>query len=176
MERPSLNRNVARAVYLGLAVLALANGGCLLAAAGAVAGGAAGYAYYKGKVCRSYNADFGSTWAAVHTALAELNMPVEKEEADAASGSIHSRAGDGDAIRLQFDSLASAIPGEPPLTRVCVRVATFGDQELSERLLYQVGAHLVPGTGVPPPPPGSGPLRPIPAAARPSTTEPPLAN
>src|SRR5205809_7985072 len=44
-----------RAVYLLIALACLANAGCLaaLVGAGAAAGGAGGYAYYKGNVCQS---------------------------------------------------------------------------------------------------------------------------
>jgi hypothetical protein len=60
------------------------------------------------------------------------------------------------------------------VTQVCVRVATFGDHPLSERVLAQIGAHLVP-TNVPvspnPQAPAPGPIAP----AVYQSGEPPLA-
>jgi hypothetical protein len=175
-------------IYLALGLLALANGGCLVAAAGVAAGGgAAGYAYYKGNICQEYNATFDDTWAAVHTALNELGLPILNEERTGPTGFAVSRTGEGDRVRIALDVFNSPIPVEGPVTRVGVRVATFGDQPLSDRILNQVGAHLVarqpsapssPTTIQPPPPPGSPPpARPItPAAFTPQTVEPPLVN
>jgi hypothetical protein len=172
MERTILRRKGVPVIYVALAVLALANGGCLLIAAGAAAGGAAGYAYYKGKVCNAYNADLANTRAAVHTALAELGMPVESEEQSPDGGFLLSRTTDGDAVRINLEPATSPIPAENPLTRVSVRVATFGDQQISERVLFQVSAHLVPGAA----PPVLGPVQPAALAPNAKTAEPPLAN
>ena len=70
----------ARLVYVFVAATALLPGGCLLVAAGAAGGAAVGYVYCKGKVCDTYAANFDDSWAATHTALAELALPVSKEE------------------------------------------------------------------------------------------------
>ena len=50
-------------------------------------------------------------------------------------------AANGDRVRIYLDIIDG--PAEGPVTRICVRVATFGDYALSERILNQVGAHLV---------------------------------
>lgn len=168
-----------RAAYAAVALVALANGGCLLVAAGACAGGAVGYAYCKGKVCQNYVADFNDTWAATHTALAELGMPVVSEERTAAgAGFIESRAADGERIRIYVDNVPSRVPSEGMLTTVGVRIATFGDYSLSDRILYQIGAHLAPAPapGAPTPaPPALGPIQPtaVSAPAVPTPTGPP---
>jgi hypothetical protein len=169
-----------------IAALALATSGCLLVAAGAAGGAAVGYAYCKGKVCGAYNAGFDDTWAAVHTALGELGMTGGTENHEGTSGSIATRTNDGDRVRIYVDLLAGRIPAEPVLTRVCIRVATFGDRGVSERILDQIGYHLAPaplvasagaqtaGPGVvqaggstPPPPPAP------PATVSPPQTAPP---
>jgi hypothetical protein len=178
MERAGLKRKWVGAAYLVLAVATLANSGCLLVAAGAAAGGAAGYAYVQGNVSHTYNADLANTRAAVHSALNDLGMPVEKEEQDAAGAFIQTRLADGDPVKIHLETLASRIPAEGPLTEVGVRVATFGDHPMSERIHYQVGAHLASGSGATPPPPLAPTLGPVqPAAGAPGvlTAEPPLA-
>ncbi len=153
-----------RLVFLVLASAALANGGCLWIAAGAATGGAVGYAYCKGKVCRMYNANFEDVWAATHTALADLHMPIVGEEREGNSGTLHSRLAEGSRVRIHFDLEHSKIPAEGTVTRVCVRVSTFGDQAVSERLLDQVDMHLTrPGQFMGPPEP---PLAPTPATAQ----------
>jgi hypothetical protein len=169
------------APYLIVAIVAICQSGCLLIAAGAAGGAAAGYAYYQGRICQSYIANFEDAWAATHAALGELGMPVLSEERQTNCGVIKSQTADGDRVRIALDVVPSRIPAEGSLTRICVRVGTFGDHPVSERVLYQVGAHLVvcpvPFAAIPPPvanAPGSdtAPLSPVPVPAQ--TAEPPL--
>lgn len=146
-------------LWMMLALLAAAGGslascGCLaLVAGGAAAGGATAYVYCKGKVCQNFLASYADTWAAAHTALRELGMRVESEESKDGSGLIQTRASNGDHIRVYVDVMPSQVPAEGFVTRVCIRVATFGDYELSDRILYQVGAHLAPPARPPAPVP-----------------------
>jgi hypothetical protein len=167
------------AAYLGVAALALANAGCLVAAAAGAAGGVAGYAYYKGRVCRPYLANLDDVRAATRTALAELGLPVVKDEANCRGGRIESRA-DNEAIVITLDVQDSPVPNEGPVTQVGVRVATFGNAGLSERILDQISFHLVPRGAVPVPPPlgPPAPLTPVPQPApapAPQSAPPPLA-
>jgi hypothetical protein len=171
-----------RGVYLGLALLALANGGCLLVAAGAAAGGAAALAYYEGAVCRTYAASFEDTWAATQTALTELGMPFEAAERNEKNGSLTSRLADGDKVRIHLDSVPGRFPAEGTVTRVCIRVAVFGDHPVSHGILNQIGSQLVPPGWVPPqpatPPANPSPIQqvshPSPATPLPETAPPPL--
>jgi hypothetical protein len=174
---------------LALAATALANGGCLVAAAGAAAGaGVAGYAYCKGKVYQEYNAGFEDTLAAIHTSLVELGLAIESEQRDGATALIEGHTGTGDRFRLDLDVVTSPIPVEGPLTRVSVRIGIFGDPPLSDRILSQIGTHLVAGPR-PPPVPQLGPIQPAwsrtpqgptpapavtPAGFAPQSPEPPL--
>jgi hypothetical protein len=160
--------------YLALAAVALANAGCLVAAAAGAAGGVAGYAYYKGKVGRTYLANVEDVRAATHTALRELQMPVLSDEPAERGGKIESRAGDDDvSISLALND--SPVPGEGPVTQVSVRVATFGNEALSDRILDQIGYHLLPPSRLPPAPPKLSPPQPPEAAQLPQTAAPPLA-
>jgi hypothetical protein len=159
-----------RLIPLALAGLALANSGCLMVAAGVAAGGAAagGYAYYKGRVSREYVANLDDAWNACHLALADLGMPVGTEDRSGGSATIDSRTADGAAVHITFDLENSRIPAEGNVTRVGVRVGTFsfGDQVVSERILDQIGAHLVPGyrtSAAVPPQTAPPPLAPEPA-------------
>jgi hypothetical protein len=127
---------------LVLLVLALTNSGCLAAAAGVAGGAAVGYAYFKGKLCELYSASYEDTWAATRTALGELAMPIVKEERTGSKGYLESRTADGETVRIHVQAEASKIPAEGQITRVCVRVATFGDGPVSDRILDQVGLHL----------------------------------
>jgi Protein of unknown function (DUF3568) len=172
------------AAYLVLAAVALVNAGCLIAAAAGAAGGIAGYVYYKGKVCHTYLANAEDVRAAARKSLGELQLLIVKDEPRPGGGKIESRAGD-DSIILTLDEEVSPAheAGIPPVvqTRVGIRVATFGNEGLSERILDQISFHLVPPAAVPVPPPLAPPqparppaLPPEPAPA-PQTAPPPLA-
>jgi hypothetical protein len=164
--------------WIGLVVFAglvLANSGCLLVAAGAAGGAAVGYAYYKGKINETYAAAFNDSWAATHTALAELGMPILKENRVGDTGTIETRTADDDNVHISLECLRSRIPAEGPITQVSVRVATFGDRPVSDRVLYQIGMHLAPVNYVPQPVaqvPGSPGV----VQAGVQTAPPPLAN
>jgi hypothetical protein len=156
-----------RLVYLGVAMAALANGGCLAAALGGVAaaGGVAGYAYYKGGLAQEFNGDLDTSWAATKASLQELGLPVSVEKREKAGGSIDSRTGDGQAIRISFTSITPRIPAEGPRTDISVRVGLFGDRATSDRILAQLSAHMSPvappvvakGETPPPTPQETGP-------------------
>lgn len=152
------------------AALVLANSGCMLVAVGAgAAAGGAGYAYYQGKHCRSYAAAMPDVLAAAATSLGELQMPIVSTEQSGSAGTFTSRTADGDLVRVYIETQPSAALTDGVLTRVCVRVATFGDEKVSTMILDQIGYHLVPA--VPLGPPGvSTAARP---AAVPSAQTPP---
>jgi hypothetical protein len=151
MERTTWQKTWTGLAYGILAAVALANAGCLAAAAGVAAGGAAaGYAYYKGKVNQDFSASLDHTWAATLTALGELGMPVVSQQRENSSGVIESRTSTDDPVHVTFDTHASPMPAEGTLTRVGVRVGTFGDSQMSERLLNQISAHLVARLAAPP--------------------------
>lgn len=135
-----------RWTYLALGLLALANGGCLAVAAGAAGTAAVGYAYCKGKVSQTYSASFDNTWSATRAALADFGMAVASEErTPAGTGTLHTKTVDGTGIRIDLEVEPSPLPAEATVTKVSVRVGIFGDDPVSDRLLQQIGAHLVPG-------------------------------
>jgi hypothetical protein len=174
-----------RAAYLGLAGLMLASSGCLAAAAGTAGGAAAlGYFYYKGEMDQKYHASVEDTFAATRAALADLRMPVIKEELKDGAGSIESRTTDNSKVHISFTTQQGKIPAEGSYALVGVRVGVFGDDPVSEKVLAQIGAHLTM-PGMPPPAPAvpvppSAPIRPLAATGLPPqpppvALEPPLA-
>ncbi len=160
-------RRAVRVSGLLLAALALANSGCLAVAVGtAAAGGAVGYAYWRGNVWQEYPAGFEQTWAATQAALLDLGLPlVGAEHERATEGTLKSQTGDGTSVTVALETRATPIPAEGPVTRVHVRVGWWGDSGVSERLLAQVHARL-----------STAPQAvPLPPAAPPQTAPPPLA-
>ncbi len=129
------------------AALCAAGNGCLLLAGGAAAGGAAGYAYYRGNVTEKIDGDFTTVWHATQDALYDLGMPIKKVSRDTLSGVIESQTGNGERVKISIEQIIPKIPTDPPQTEVGVRIATFGDQETSRRILQQIAfrthAHAV---------------------------------
>jgi hypothetical protein len=173
MDKVRQKRRWAPAIWVVLALLSLSESGCLLVAAGAAGGAAAGYAYYRGKVCQAYCANFEDAWAAVHTALTELGMPILSEERHGAEAWIKSQTAEADRVRIKLEVIPSKIPADGPLTQVSVRVGAFGDHPVSERVLCQIGAHLIPSPALAPQT-GVYPASVPPPPLTPQTTEPPL--
>jgi hypothetical protein len=133
--------------WFTLAGIALANTGCLVAALGAAAaGGAAGYAYYKGKVLRDYPAEFEDTWTATQGALNDLALPLMSLEHGNGRGELGSRTADGPNVDVTVEALAGG-PESRFLTRVSVRVGVFGDRHMSEQFLDQVQFRLTNPSG-----------------------------
>jgi hypothetical protein len=174
-----------RGLWLIVAAIAVTQTGCLAAAAGTAAGGAVGYAYWQGRVGRDYVANRDDVWSALHTSLNELQMPVVKERRESDEDQIESKTADGDMVKIYVSVKKSQIPAEGDISRVSVRVATFGDTVVSSRLLDQVDRHLVPAAPpqTPPPPTALGqpqpvngaPPLPVPVGPPPQTPPPPLA-
>ena len=117
-----------------LAGLSLASGGCLFVAAGAAGAGAATYFYVRGRLCQEYYAAFPDSWQAVLTTLKEQGFAVTHQENNGTEGTISSKTADGSAITIAITSQPSRVPAEKSVTRICIRVGTWGDEPLSERL------------------------------------------
>jgi hypothetical protein len=139
-----------RAALLLLAALATLQSGCIAAVAGCAAGGAAGYAYYKGKYQREYVASRDDVWAALHTSMNELQMPIVKEERKDDEDCIETTSADGDKVRIYLDAKRSPIQVEGQISTIGIRVNTWGDESISRRILDQVDMHLMPGLGAQP--------------------------
>ncbi len=165
-----------RIAYLVVAALALIHGGCLVLAAGAAAGGAAavGYAVWKGRMYRDYYAAMPDTQAAVVAALADLQFPVANQATVDGETYVESLTADRTKVKIYLDPVPGRVPADGPVTRVSIRVGTFGDEDLTRRLLDQIGYRLAPTAQ-------SGPIRPVPAPLPPTpppaveTAPPPLA-
>lgn len=173
---PRAERNyAARLLYLTGAILALVQGGCLLAIAGVAAGGAAtGYLYCKGRIYRDYPASLQDVHNAVHAALLDLHFGVFNDETKDGKAFLVTKTTNGKKVKIYLDCLASPIPAEGMVTRVSIRVGAFGDENISMRILDQVAWRLAHGSPALPAPPSGSPA-PIQqtAGVRPVETPPP---
>jgi hypothetical protein len=148
-----------RCLYVLLAVGALAHTGCLLAVASLAAGaGATGYCYCKGRMYRDFGAPLPVVHAAARAALLDLHFVLFTEDAKDGKVFLVTRTANGKKVRIYLDALSSPIPSEGVLTRVAIRVATFGDEGISARIFEQIDfrlkqpAPVVPPTPLPPTP------------------------
>jgi hypothetical protein len=159
--------------YVTLAAITLGQAGCLVAAvgAGAAGAGAAGYFYAQGKVCDEFSASFDEAWAATLKAMGELSLPIKTQLRDTnLSGDLESVTSDGEAIRIHIETRPAKIPADGSISKICVRVGTWGDYPVSEKIIHQVSAHLAPPKAVPVPSQAwSGP-----PPSQPASVEPPL--
>jgi hypothetical protein len=113
---------------------------------------------------RDYSASIPDTQAAVVAALGDLKFPVVSQATAGGETYVESLTADNTKVKIYLDPVPIRVPADGPVTRVSIRVGTFGDEDLTRRLLDQVGAHLFPA-GQP------GPLRPV--AVPPPPTPPP---
>ena len=176
-----------RLIGLAVALLVLANAGCVMLAATAVGGGAFGLAYVNGKVTETFDASLDATSTAAFSALQELALPMEGKDLGPAHAEIDSRTGTGRQIQIDLDAIAPAVPADPPQTKVGIRVVAFGDEELSRLLFDQIQHRLrnpAPVNANPPAPPFTPPADaaaakppppPLSPTSSPQTDEPPLA-
>ena len=175
-----------RLIGLAVALLLLANAGCVMLAATAVGGGAFGLAYVNGKVTEAFDASLDATSTAVFSALQDLALPMEGKDLGPAHAEIDSRTGTGRQIQIDLDAIAPTIPADPPQTKVGIRVVAFGDEELSRLLFDQIQHRLrnpAPVNANLPAPPftppadkaATPPSPPLSPPSSPQTDEPPLA-
>lgn len=126
-----------------LVVLCLGQCGCLLALAGAGAGVGA-YAYHKGQSKACFPSDFASAWHATRHSLHALGLPITDERYAGLQGTIEARTGDNRRVVVKLRSFAAPIPNDGFRTEVAVRIGTFGDEAVGERILTEIGLRLNP--------------------------------
>jgi hypothetical protein len=172
MTNPRIARFKRWLAILTVVLLFHSSSGCLLVAGGAAAG-AASYAYYRGNVRQVVYVDFPTAWQATQYALADLGMPVTPVSHDARSGVLRSYTGTGDKILIRLEEQIPKIPADPAQTEIGIRIATFGDQDVSMRIFQQINARLATAAPVTYSPPAVPPApAPTPAGAALSDREP----
>jgi hypothetical protein len=131
------------------AVVALANCGCLLVAAGTAAGALAGAAYLNATVSATYFAYPNDVWMATRQGLTELGMPLRKESFDGFNGSLESTTPDGDRVCINLACMTPPGFVDGAMTKLSVRISSFGDRHASERIFRTIGSHI-PAPTLPP--------------------------
>lgn len=109
--------------------------GCVAVVAGGAVG-AGGYAYVAGELKATENASMDRVWSATQKAVADLKFFPTSTAKDELEAKLEARTGTDRSVTLRLKSLADGA------TEVRVRVDTFGNKEISERILERIRAGL----------------------------------
>jgi len=136
-EKPRSMLPLRALVALLLAVGVSFSAGCFLVAVGAAgAAGAGAVAYVRGELDASLASPYESVVAATDRALQQLQFPKESEAKDGLAASIVARTALSKKVAITLNKVADN------LTRVRIRVAIFGDEQISRTLLDKIKANL----------------------------------
>ncbi|MBS0663950.1 MAG: DUF3568 family protein [Verrucomicrobia bacterium] len=120
------------ALVLALTSLAF-NSGCIAVAAGA---GAGAVAYIRGDLNATLDSSFDHTFKASQRAVQQLEFAKVSEAKDALLGKITVRNAADKKIEIKIERAGDN------LTKVSIRVGTFGDETLSMAILDKIKSNL----------------------------------
>lgn len=110
-------------------------------------------AFINGQLVSARQATLEETWAAAQGALAELEFDVRVRrdpsdpESQGRSAYIMAQDRGGPAVKIKLERASEAV------TRIRIRINTFGDQALARLVLSRIDARLPTSTSPPPPVP-----------------------
>jgi hypothetical protein len=117
----------------GLGSLLFTSGCVATAAAGA---GAAAAAWVKGEIEVSLNARYDRTVTASNKAVEQLGFTKVSEKKDALLDTIVARTSADKKVEVRLDNVGDTV------TKVHIRVGTFGDKDISMAVLDKIRANL----------------------------------
>lgn len=126
---------IAGVLCLGLASLGMT--GCLAVAAAGAAG--TGVAYARGDLEVTVDATPQQVVAAADRAFAELNLAPVSSAASSLDGTAIARTADDEKITVKVKTLTKET------SKLSVRVGTFGDDAVAERVIESIRANLSAG-------------------------------
>jgi len=123
------------AVLAGLTSLAVMQSGCLLVAAGAVAGAGA-VVYVRGELQASLDSGYESVTKAANRAMDQLQFRKISESRDALKDVLIARTADDTRVEITVIKVSEV------LTKVEIRVGVLGDQTVSMTILEKIRSSL----------------------------------
>lgn len=122
---------------LGIALVVAPVGlfGCAAAAVGAAAGAGA-LAYSKGNLETTVQAPLEKTWQATLASTDDLGLTVAEQKSDAFHGHLVATQVKGGDVKIDLSKQT------PDVTKVSIRVGTFGDEQQSLAILRRIQEHL----------------------------------
>ncbi|HEV3142917.1 MAG TPA: DUF3568 family protein [Gemmataceae bacterium] len=140
--------------FVLLTLLAFTQAGCLFMATTAVVGGGAagltGVAYVKGKLSQEFTAPMDKAQAATRAALYDLGFPQGTLRAGSTHAEIDSNTSLNEIIMIDIDAQKQTVPADEAKVRISIRVGTFGDATLSNRIFDQIEKRLNSNEPLPP--------------------------
>jgi hypothetical protein len=113
--------------------------GCVAVVVGAAA--VTGYAYVSGEIEATETASLTQAWDASLAAMGDLKFTVMNRTKDALEGEIKARDAKDTTIKIQLKYVSKN------LTKVQIRVGTFGDEARSQIILGKIREHLQTPSG-----------------------------
>jgi outer membrane protein OmpA-like peptidoglycan-associated protein len=112
--------------------------GCAIAVIGIGAAGAGAFAYFNGKLTKTYKSEYHDTVRASSATLQELKIPKTETIADALKTQINAKRVDGTPIVIEIIRI------EKNLTQVSVRTGSLGvwDKRISEQIHHYINQNL----------------------------------
>jgi hypothetical protein len=117
-----------------MSLILVTQSGCLVAAAAGAAGGTV--AYMKGDVEAVVDAGVERTFNATKAAMDDLKLPLMANWANAMEAHVEARVGTDNKATVNITGQSDK------LSKVSIRVGTFGDQGLSQAILEKIKANL----------------------------------
>ena len=119
------------------AVAVIGASGCwFLVGAGVGAGALAGYSYVKGEGSKMYAGDARKCAEATGSALKKMNIVVVNSSCDKLAGEINARLRDDTAVAVYLKAEREDV------TKVTIRVGTFGDKTRTEMIFKAIDEEL----------------------------------
>jgi hypothetical protein len=122
---------------VAMVLMVTTQAGCLLLAAGAVAGGTV--AYVKGDLEADVDGDVARTVEASKAAMEDLKLPVMGSYAIGGEGKVEARLGTDNKATVNVNARTEKV------THVSIRIGTFGDGSMSQTILERIKANLKNG-------------------------------
>jgi outer membrane protein OmpA-like peptidoglycan-associated protein len=112
--------------------------GCAVAVIGIGAAGAGAFAYFNGKLTKTYESGYHDTVRASSATLEDLQIPITETIADALKTEIEAKRTDGTPVAVEILRI------EPDLTQVSVRTGSLGvwDKKVSEQIHGYINQNL----------------------------------
>ncbi len=110
--------------------------GVLIGAGAGAGAGATGYKFIKGDLEVNYTKPYEQVWQATNKALKDLEIIIQEAEKDKLDAKIEALKADGTKVVIKLKQRRSGI------TRVKIRVGTFGNQEASELIEKAIKRNL----------------------------------
>ena len=120
-----------------LVALAAVTSGCLLFVAGAAAGAGVGtYAYVSGELQASEAVKLDKAWDATQAAMKDMSYTVTAKEKGGLEASLTARGPGDQKVQIHLVKQSDTV------TKIGIRVGTFGDETLSRQILDKIKSHF----------------------------------